>query len=65
MSDTIMIIISHNYDYDYYYDYDGCFYLGYPRPPIFGDVTCLVTAIRNITTLHLSPDSLEVGQSFL
>ncbi|CAF2149028.1 unnamed protein product [Brassica napus] len=73
--------VNHNYDYDYYYDYDGCFYLGYPRPPIFGDVTCLVTAIRNIrastmgalkgilrgltvadglTTLHLSPDSLEV-----
>ncbi|WZY69131.1 hypothetical protein YC2023_001371 [Brassica napus] len=57
---SLKLWCSHNYDYDYYYDYDGCFYLGYPRPPIFGDVTCLVTAIRNITTLHLSPDSLEV-----
>ncbi|KAJ4912097.1 F-box/RNI-like/FBD-like domains-containing protein [Raphanus sativus] len=51
-----------HFDYDdgYYYDSIGSFYFGHPRPPIFGDVTCLVTAIRNITTLHLSPDSLEV-----
>ncbi|CAN6921800.1 unnamed protein product, partial [Brassica oleracea] len=53
--------ISHfDYDDDYYYDHNGSFYLGYPRPPIYGDVTCLVTAIRNITTLQLSPDSLVV-----
>ncbi|KAG5413608.1 hypothetical protein IGI04_001175 [Brassica rapa subsp. trilocularis] len=53
--------ISHfDYDDDYYYDHDGSFHLGYTRPPIFGDVKCLVVAIRNITTLHLSPDSLEV-----
>ncbi|KAL0710694.1 hypothetical protein Bca4012_017672 [Brassica carinata] len=37
-------------DDDYYYD-DG--------KPIFGDVTNLVGGITNITTLHLSPDSLE------
>ncbi|KAJ0232581.1 F-box domain-containing protein [Hirschfeldia incana] len=49
-----------DYDDDYYYDPFGRFVLGFPSPPIFGDVTCLVTAIRNITTLHLSPDSLEV-----
>ncbi|KAG2238747.1 hypothetical protein Bca52824_091987 [Brassica carinata] len=51
------------YDFDdvYYYDYHGYLYDDdEPSPPIFGDVTCLVAAIRNITTLHLSPDSLEV-----
>ncbi|RID60875.1 hypothetical protein BRARA_E00066 [Brassica rapa] len=30
-----------------------------PNKPIFGDVTNLAAGIRNITTLHLSPDSLE------
>ncbi|KAJ0239330.1 F-box domain-containing protein [Hirschfeldia incana] len=52
-----------HYDFDdvYYYDYHGYLYDDdEPSPPIFGDVTCLVAAIRNITTLHLSPDSLEV-----
>ncbi|KAF8102943.1 hypothetical protein N665_0190s0060 [Sinapis alba] len=49
-----------DYDDDYDYDNDGGYYYGYSCPPIFGDVTCLVAAIRNITTLHLSPDSLEV-----
>ncbi|XP_010434141.1 PREDICTED: F-box/LRR-repeat protein At1g48400-like [Camelina sativa] len=29
------------------------------KPPIYGDVTDLVAGIRNITTLHLCPDSLE------
>ncbi|KAJ0239331.1 F-box domain-containing protein [Hirschfeldia incana] len=50
-----------DYDDDYFYDHHG--YLcpaDDPSPHIFGDVTCLVAAIRNITTLHLSPDSLEV-----
>uniref|UniRef100_A0A1J3FV87 F-box/LRR-repeat protein n=2 Tax=Noccaea caerulescens TaxID=107243 RepID=A0A1J3FV87_NOCCA len=28
-------------------------------PPIFGDITILVEGLSNITTLHLSPDSLE------
>ncbi|XP_018467960.1 F-box/LRR-repeat protein At1g48400-like [Raphanus sativus] len=52
-----------HYDYDdnYYYVYDGSLPdVDDPSPPIFGDVTGLVAAIRNITTLHLSPDSLEV-----
>ncbi|XP_018469367.1 F-box/LRR-repeat protein At1g48400-like [Raphanus sativus] len=52
-----------HYDFDdtYYYDYHGYLYDDdEPSPPIFGDVTGLVAAIRNITTLHLSPDSLEV-----
>ncbi|KAL0693442.1 hypothetical protein Bca4012_060622 [Brassica carinata] len=52
-----------HFDYDDDYFYDHCGYLcpaDDPRPHIFGDVTCLVAAIRNITTLHLSPDSLEV-----
>ncbi|KAJ4881770.1 F-box/RNI-like/FBD-like domains-containing protein [Raphanus sativus] len=31
----------------------------YDEAPIFGDVTNLVLGIRNITTLHLSPESLE------
>ncbi|CAH8345928.1 unnamed protein product [Eruca vesicaria subsp. sativa] len=58
--------VSHfDFDDDYYYDDYGSFYHGYRRPPIFGDVTCLVVAIRNITTLHLSPDSLEVSPSVL
>ncbi|KAJ4912833.1 F-box/RNI-like/FBD-like domains-containing protein [Raphanus sativus] len=50
-----------DYDFDdvYYYGSHGFLY-DEPRPPIFGDVTGLVAAIRNITTLHLSPDSLEV-----
>ncbi|CAA7061880.1 unnamed protein product [Microthlaspi erraticum] len=30
-----------------------------PPPPIYGDVTNLVAGITSITTLHLSPDSLE------
>ncbi|CAA7054053.1 unnamed protein product [Microthlaspi erraticum] len=30
-----------------------------PKPVIFGDVTGIVAGISNITTLHLSPDSLE------
>ncbi|KAF3577793.1 hypothetical protein DY000_02028556 [Brassica cretica] len=30
-----------------------------PNKPIYGDVTNLAAGIRNITTLHLSPDSLE------
>ncbi|KAH0867334.1 hypothetical protein HID58_074356 [Brassica napus] len=30
-----------------------------PNKPIFGDVTKLAVGISNITTLHLSPDSLE------
>ncbi|KAJ4882541.1 F-box/RNI-like/FBD-like domains-containing protein [Raphanus sativus] len=30
-----------------------------PKPAIVGDVSHLVAGIRNITTLHLSPDSLE------
>ncbi|CAF2070023.1 unnamed protein product [Brassica napus] len=51
----------YDYDDDYYYDYNGSLCDDDdPSPPIFGDVTCLVAAIRNITTLHLSPDSLEV-----
>ncbi|KAL0687810.1 hypothetical protein Bca4012_087487 [Brassica carinata] len=50
----------YDYDDDYYYDYNGSLCDDDdPSPPIFGDVTCLVAAIRNITTLHLSPDSLE------
>ncbi|KAG2302306.1 hypothetical protein Bca52824_030957 [Brassica carinata] len=52
-----------HFDYDDDYFYDHCGYLcpaDDPRPHIFGDVTCLVAAIRNITTLHLSPDSLEI-----
>lgn len=32
---------------------------------IFGDVTDLVAAISNVTTLHLSPNSLEVSFFFL
>ncbi|CAN6920418.1 unnamed protein product [Brassica oleracea] len=51
----------YDYDDDYYYDYNGSLCDDDdPSPPIFGDVTCLVAAIRNITTLHFSPDSLEV-----
>ncbi|XP_022568757.2 F-box/LRR-repeat protein At1g48400-like isoform X2 [Brassica napus] len=51
----------YDYDDDYYYDCSGSLCDDDdPSPPIFGDVTCLVAAIRNITTLHLSPDSLEV-----
>ncbi|KAF3531326.1 hypothetical protein DY000_02037546 [Brassica cretica] len=54
----------YDYDDDYYYDYNGSLCDDDdPSPPIFGDVTCLVAAIRNITTLHLSPDSLEVSPS--
>ncbi|CAA7054055.1 unnamed protein product [Microthlaspi erraticum] len=30
-----------------------------PKPVIFGDATGIVAGISNITTLHLSPDSLE------
>uniref|UniRef100_A0A1J3EUC0 F-box/LRR-repeat protein n=1 Tax=Noccaea caerulescens TaxID=107243 RepID=A0A1J3EUC0_NOCCA len=30
-----------------------------PKPVIYGDVTGIVAGISNITTLHLSPDSLE------
>ncbi|KAL9309002.1 F-box/LRR-repeat protein [Arabidopsis thaliana] len=41
-------------------DDDGDYYIVEPKAPIFGDVTELLAAIRNITTLHLSPDSLEV-----
>ncbi|CAH8345859.1 unnamed protein product [Eruca vesicaria subsp. sativa] len=51
-----------NFDYDDDYVYDDYGYLcpvDDPDPHIFGDVTCLVAAMRNITTLHLSPDSLE------
>ncbi|CAH8270900.1 unnamed protein product [Arabidopsis lyrata] len=40
-------------DNDDLYDYVA------DKPAIFGDVTDLVASISNITTLHLSPDSLE------
>ena len=36
-----------------------------PKMPIFGDVTKLVVGITNITTLHLSADSLEVCCCYL
>ncbi|KAJ4907106.1 F-box/RNI-like/FBD-like domains-containing protein [Raphanus sativus] len=42
--------------YDYSDDYDNDYGDG---EPIFGDVTNLVAGITSITTLHLSPDSLE------
>ncbi|KFK36121.1 hypothetical protein AALP_AA4G080600 [Arabis alpina] len=58
----------HDYDDDSYY-FDGNYYdddddgyyfsFGEPKPAISGDVTNLVTGISNITTLHLSPGSLE------
>ncbi|XP_024006267.1 F-box/LRR-repeat protein At1g48400 isoform X1 [Eutrema salsugineum] len=48
---------------DYDYSDDDCDddddYFVKPKPDIFGDVTGLVEGISNITTLHLSPDSLE------
>ncbi|CAH8252176.1 unnamed protein product [Arabidopsis lyrata] len=47
-------------DYDYSDEDDD--YYGYyydDEPAIFGDITNLVAGISNITTLHLSPDSLE------
>ncbi|XP_018467961.2 F-box/LRR-repeat protein At1g48400 [Raphanus sativus] len=52
----------YDFDDDYNYDYHGSLsdLDDDPCPPIFGNVTRLVAAIRNITTLHLSPDSLEV-----
>ncbi|KAL1201778.1 F-box/LRR-repeat protein [Cardamine amara subsp. amara] len=42
-------------------DNDGCYFHGYEpkKPRIFGDVTGLVAGITNITTLHLSLDTLE------
>nr|ABE65699.1 syntaxin-like family protein [Arabidopsis thaliana] len=62
----------YNYDYeyddesgDYYSDDDEgrsyCYsYVDDERKePIFGDVTNLLAGVTNITTLHLSPDSLE------
>ncbi|KAG7599742.1 FBD domain [Arabidopsis suecica] len=41
-------------------DDDGYDIYDEPKAAIFGDVTKLLAAIGNITTLHLSPDSLEV-----
>ncbi|OAP18667.1 hypothetical protein AXX17_AT1G41970 [Arabidopsis thaliana] len=63
----------YNYDYEYddesgdgYYSSDDegrsyCYsYVDDERKePIFGDVTNLLAGVTNITTLHLSPDSLE------
>ncbi|XP_010451304.1 PREDICTED: F-box/LRR-repeat protein At1g48400-like [Camelina sativa] len=53
-------VSTHGYDYvvdDDNDDDDGHSYE--QKPPIYGDVTDLVAGIRNITTLHLSPGSLE------
>ncbi|XP_010479197.1 PREDICTED: F-box/LRR-repeat protein At1g48400-like [Camelina sativa] len=60
------------WDYDYQYDGDdsddyyssdedggSCYSYVEPMEAIFGDITKLVAGISNITTLHLSPDSLE------
>ncbi|KAL1221756.1 F-box/LRR-repeat protein [Cardamine amara subsp. amara] len=50
-------------DYDDYDDYDyhdDDYIVDHNKPKaIFGDVTGLVAGISNVTTLHLSPDSLE------
>ncbi|KAL1200728.1 F-box/LRR-repeat protein [Cardamine amara subsp. amara] len=53
------------WDSPYKYDYSDDDYHGYyddderKEADIFGDVTNLVVSISHITTLHLSPDSLE------
>lgn len=50
-----------NDDDDYYDDDDHDDYYNDKPKAIFGDVTGLVAGISNVTTLHLSPDSLEVS----
>ncbi|CAL9218103.1 unnamed protein product [Arabidopsis halleri] len=48
-------------DDDYNYNYNSNYNVyDYNDDAMFGDVTNLVAGIANITTLHLSPDSLEV-----
>ncbi|EOA20505.1 hypothetical protein CARUB_v10000818mg [Capsella rubella] len=50
--------VDDNDEVDFYLD----FYDPVPKAAIFGDVTALVASISNITTLHLSPDTLEAFQ---